>query len=342
MSQSQPPPHPLAALYLFPMSSIVEFTAKKWFDLVGNPSPNPKPLSLHTYIREVLFCKERDGVQHEFLFIRYEYVPPPSDEERQRYTSATGWLRVDRWIDKTQLVPAGERQHGSLASISPSSPDLFTFESSLPGESLGDYFARDTVHVYGFHNVPRYITERNYVGSPVRVIGEHDFPEATVPLYTLAAAVFSMSLAVPIYDVRWSQCYWHAATIWKLLDEEYSSGNTTLSAEDRARITEINKMLFKRAGSIGLVSIPYKDHGSSLRTLVTSTRDHLEKTLVFIENKQKTAGELEAERDREAIARKHAEAERKRAEAERDELKAEREELRAALKAAEAKLAAAS
>ncbi|KAL0960327.1 hypothetical protein HGRIS_011951 [Hohenbuehelia grisea] len=92
-------------------------------------------------------------------------------------------------------------------------------------------------------------------------------------------------------------------------------GTTALSGEDRERIREINKMTFKRAGSFGLVSIPYKDHGNSLRTLVMTTRDNLKTALERIEKHQKTKEQLEAEREREATARKRAEAERDRLEA---------------------------
>ncbi|KAL0957742.1 hypothetical protein HGRIS_001520 [Hohenbuehelia grisea] len=334
MSKSPPPPHP-AALYLFPTTGVKEFTASEWFTLVENPSPNPQPLALHTYIRKVLFCKDRDGVEHEFLFIYYEYVHRSADET---YGSTTGWLRIDRCIDKTKLVPAEERKHGPLASISPSTPDLSTPESIFPGESLGDHFARDTVQVYGCHDPPRHIIDAD-ADSPVEVIGRHEFPHATVPLYMLAAAVYSMSRSVPIYDVRWSQCYWHAATIWKLLDEEYTSGTTTLSGEDRERIREINKMTFKRAGSFGLVSIPYKDHGNSLRTLVMTTRDNLKTALERIEKHQKTKEQLEAEREREATARKRAEAEQEREATARKRAEAERDRLEAALKEAEEKIA---
>ncbi|KAL0955351.1 hypothetical protein HGRIS_001600 [Hohenbuehelia grisea] len=217
MSKSPPPPHP-AALYLFPTTSVKEFTASEWFTLVENPSPNLQPLALHTYIRKVLFCKDRDGVEHEFLFIYHEYVHRSADET---YGSTTGWLRINRCIDKTKLVPAKERKHGPLASISPSTP-LPTPEVHLPRREPRQSFCAG-------HRP-----------------GRHEFPHATVPLYTLAAAVYSMSRSVPIYDVRWSQCYWHAATIWKLLDEEYTSGTTTLSGEDRERIRQINKMTFKR------------------------------------------------------------------------------------------------
>ncbi|KAL0945099.1 hypothetical protein HGRIS_004252 [Hohenbuehelia grisea] len=100
------------------------------------------------------------------------------------------------------------------------------------------------------------------------------------------------------------------------------------------------------AGSFGLVSIPYKDHGNSLRTLVMTTRDNLKTALERIEKHQKTKEQLEAEREREATAREREATARKRAEAEREReatarkrAEAERDRLEAALKEAEEKIA---
>ncbi|KAL0957161.1 hypothetical protein HGRIS_003253 [Hohenbuehelia grisea] len=124
MSKSPPPPHP-AALYLFPTTGVKEFTASEWFTLRREP---------------VLFCKDRDGVEHEFLFIYYECVHRRADET---YGSTTGWLRIDRCIDKTKLVPAEERKH-ALLHRSPVYPRPVHTRVHLPGEPRRSFCA-DTV-----------------------------------------------------------------------------------------------------------------------------------------------------------------------------------------------------
>lgn len=266
LDSSLPPP----ANYLYPFAVPSRFPVDSWCLALIEPK-FLKPIALHTNITQMLFCKERRGVQHEFIIIISVCVQPQT--ETSASTSHQGWLRIDRYIDLND-----QPKIGSLTLVS---------ASSAPS-ALREYFAWDTVTVHGKTPLPSFTALDASVDTSTKVIGRRSFAQHPIPIHMFAAVILTMNRTVPMYHIAKGQCFWHAATIWKLLDEEYTT-NASLSEADREKIKETNKFLFKKAGIVGVVRILYESSEGgevSLRQEVQNLQELYRQTLVALEDAQ--------------------------------------------------------
>ncbi|KAJ3010911.1 hypothetical protein NUW54_g2335 [Trametes sanguinea] len=194
------------------------------------------------------FMKERDGLQHEYIFA---YVTVDGKPWAERDTVRLGVIQCERNVDREHDSTAN---HIVVASSNANSSGAFKMPSTASFSDGWRIPAADRLIIFNPSDVAA-LQERTdvclyeypfrlstippkYLLDPTGISASDFQPPPTCPprsrgdtsppsLYDLAAAAIALKLTAPDYIIWRNQCYWFAAVLYYTLGGESAAGYKT-------------------------------------------------------------------------------------------------------------------
>ncbi|OSD01927.1 hypothetical protein PYCCODRAFT_1425618 [Trametes coccinea BRFM310] len=196
-------------------------------------------------ICQILFMKEREGSQHEYILA---FVTVDGQPWVDGASTSLGVIRCERSVNHQYATPGVHMKAASsnLSSSGSSTPSSSSVEiPAVDSATIMDITERSQAHpasdvlLYEHHfHVPSTAPTRLLDPSGVLSVRDFDPPsecptrhrEDTSPpsLYDLAAACIALHAVAPTYVLLDCQCYWFAAMIYYMLGGERAAKDPAL------------------------------------------------------------------------------------------------------------------